>query len=160
MHRTIAVIYATTTGHTEFVADILERTLRVALPQCRIVKQRAEVTQPEDLARHEVLVLACGSWNTGNVEGQLSPAMHDLVTKRAHDVKLRGIAAAAIGLGDERYYYTARSATLLQTFLQERGATIVLPALTVINDPYDQEAKVAAWAKELAANITASAKDL
>lgn len=151
MH-TLLVIYTTTTGHTEHVIDVLERIARETSPDVRIRRQRAEQTKAEDLAQAEYLLLACGSWNTGNVEGQLSPHMHDLLVLRAKDAELRA-HAAAIGLGDERYYYTARAAEKLTEYLQTHGAQLLLPTLKIINDPFGQEAKVESWAKEMLRKI-------
>jgi flavodoxin len=153
MDRSISVIYSTATGHTEFVVDVLVKELTKELPTTRIIKQRAEVTQPGDLKKSGVLILACGSWNTGNTEGQLSPYMHDLLTVRAVTEDLKGIHAAAIGLGDERYFYTARSAEKLTEYLKDHGASLLIPTLKIINDPFDQEKKITVWATELASMI-------
>lgn len=149
MESTISVIYSTATGHTEHVVNVLTEILSKEFPVARITKQKAEMTKPEDLRKSNVLILACGSWNTGNVEGQLSPYMHDLLTVRAVGENLEGIHAAAIGLGDDRYYFTARAAEKLTEFLAGHGASMLLPTLKVINDPYGQEEKVESWAKEL-----------
>lgn len=154
VNRTLTLIYATSTGHTEFVIDTLCEALANALPDLRIIKQRAEMSTPQDLKKSDILVLACGSWNTGNVEGQLQPHMHELLTGRAADVDLKGIPAAAIGLGDERYYFTARAAEKLTQYLTDHHALLLLPTLKIINDPFDQTAKIEIWAKELASAIS------
>ncbi|MSR67350.1 hypothetical protein EXS65_00785 [Candidatus Peribacteria bacterium] len=152
--RTLTLIYATSTGHTEFVVDTLQAALGKILPDLRIIKQRAEVSTSEDLEKSDILLLACGSWNTGNVEGQLQPHMHELLTVRAAEAELKGKPAAAIGLGDDRYYFTARAAEKLTEYLIERQATLLLPTLIIINDPFDQTAKIEAWAKEFATAVS------
>ncbi len=153
MDSTISVIYSTATGHTEHVVNVLIETLSSLLPASRITKQKAEVTKPEDLRKSTVLILACGSWNTGNVEGQLSPYMHDLLMVRAAAENLKNIHATAIGLGDDRYYFTARSAEKLTEYLTSHNASLLLPTLKIINDPCGQEEKVKTWAKELTSCI-------
>lgn len=149
MTRSLYIVYTTSTGHTEFVIDTLIVALEKGTKDTRIVKQRAERTKPEDLQTADILLMACGSWNTGNVEGQLQPYMHQFVHVTAADVDLTGKPAAAIGLGDERYHYTAKAAEHLTDFLKSHGATLILPALKVINEPYDQEEKINLWATEL-----------
>ncbi len=163
VNRTLTLIYSTSTGHTEFVVDRLCTILTKRLPDLRINRQRAEVSTPEDLKKGTVLLLACGSWNTNNVEGQLQPHMHELLTIRAADADIKNMPAAAIGLGDERYFFTARAAEKLTEYLTERHAKLLLPTLKIINDPFDQTAKIEAWAKEFAdaieklpANVTHS----
>lgn len=147
--RSLSIIYTSTTGHTEFVVDTLIEALSVSITDLRIVKQRAEQTQPENLAKADLLLLACGTWNTGNTEGQLSPHMYELLLHRAQDTDLTGKLSTAIGLGDNRYHFTAKAADTLTDYLKARGATLLLPALKVINEPFNQKAKIQAWAKEL-----------
>ncbi len=154
MIRTLTIVYSSATGHTEFVVDAVENALK-GNADLRIVRRKSETTQPEDLTKADVLLLACGSWNTGGAEGQLSPYMHDLLTGRAKDADLKGKPAAAIGLGDERYYFTARAADKLTEYLQTHGAALLLPTLKIVNDPFDQTKKVSAWVKELATKIHA-----
>lgn len=151
--RTLTVLYTTASGHTEFVVDTVLGTLAKALPDMRVIKKRAESATSEDLEKAETLLLACGSWNTGNVEGQLSPYMEELLTGRAAKVSLKGKPAVAIGLGDDRYYYTARAADKLTEFLTLHGASLVVPTLKVINEPFDQVAMIESWTKEFASAL-------
>jgi len=152
MIRTLTIVYTSATGHTEFVIDTVESGLKNT-SNLRITRLRAETATPEDLSKSSVLLLACGSWNTGGTEGQLSPYMHDLLTGRGKDADLKGKPAAAIGLGDERYYFTARAADKLTEYLKTRSAKILLPTLKIVNDPFDQKKKIESWAAELATLI-------
>lgn len=148
MIRTLSIIFTTGTGHTEFVVDTVIAALSSSVPDVRIIKQRAESSQPEDMIKSDALILACGTWNTNNVEGQPSPYMFDLLVRSAKQ-ELQGIPAAVIGLGDERYFFKARAADKLTEYLQSHQATILLPALKILNEPFEQTAKMIAWAKEL-----------
>lgn len=154
MIRNLTIVYASSTGHTEFVIDTLMDVLETELKDTRILKQRAELTKPEDLTSADILVLACGSWNTGNVEGQLNPYMFDLLNNRASEIHLAGKPTAAIGLGDDRYYFTARAAEKLTDWIQASQGSILLPPLKIINEPFDQKPKIQVWAKELAVQIS------
>lgn len=152
MIRTLTIIYASSTGHTEFVIDTLINALSKE-KDIRITKQRAETSTPDNLEKADLLLLACGSWNTGGPEGQMNPWMHDLLLNKSAETNLKGVNAAAIGLGDERYHFTCRAADLLTEFLKNHGATLMLPTLKIINDPFDQAAKVTGWAIELLQKI-------
>ena len=154
MNRSLTILYSTSTGHTEFVVDTLIEALGREMNDLRITKQRAEMSKAEDLKKADLLLLTCGSWNTGNVEGQLQPYMHDLLMNRAADVELKGMPAAAIGLGDDRYHFTARAAEKLTEYLMSHGATVLLPTLKIINEPFDQKQKIEVWSKELADAIS------
>ncbi len=153
MNRSLSIIYATSTGHTEFVIDTLEAMLRQSLPELQISRKRAEVSTPEDLTKADILLLACGTWNTGNTEGQLNPFMHDFLMLRALEADLKGISAAAIGLGDDRYHFTARAGERLTDYLSKHKAVMLLPVLKIVNDPFDQIKKIEVWTKEFASTI-------
>lgn len=149
MLRTLHIVFATSTGHTEHVVDTLIAHVNEKAKDLRIVKARVERTRPEDFTSGDLLILACGTWNTGNTEGQLNPFMYDLLMNRSKDVDLQKIPGTAIGLGDDRYHFTAKAAEHLSTFIRTHNGTLLLPPLKVINEPYGQEQKVLSWADAL-----------
>lgn len=137
------IIYASTSGHTEYVVEKLAAYLTGEGHACTSV--RAEKAAPEDFAKGDVLILASGTWNTGGSEGQLNPHMALLFAKKAKEVSLSGRSCAVIGLGDDRYRYTARATEKLATFVKEKGGTAVVHPLVIINEPYGQESRVSKW---------------
>lgn len=147
--QSLHIVYASTSGHTEFVIDTLVSFLLEKEKSMSIIKQRAEETGPEDLMKGDVLLLASGTWNTGSVEGQLNPHMHALLKDRAKDMDLRGKNCAIIALGDERYFYTARAGEHLTVFIENHNGKKLLPLLRIVNEPYGQEKRVQHFAEEL-----------
>jgi len=146
-------IYASTSGHTEYVVSVLLSYLRKdGLKDSEI--QRVEQAGIEDLSRGDILLLASGTWNTGGIEGQLNPHMHDFLGKRAAKVDLHGRKLALIGLGDARYRYTCRAAAHLEAFVESHGGKLVLPTLRIVNEPYGQEAKIQKWGQKLLRNFS------
>ncbi|ALM10217.1 MAG: hypothetical protein PeribacterA2_0854 [Candidatus Peribacter riflensis] len=146
------VVYSTSTGHTEHVVDTLLPVL--IRKDVTAEKQRAEAASAEDLLKGDVLLLACGTWNTGGSEGQLHPHMHALLTDRARAVDLNKKPCALIALGDSRYYYTARATEHLMKFVREHNGTMCVDPLILIGEPYGQEEKIAAWGQKLLAKVT------
>lgn len=136
------------------MVSTLVDTLKKLLPSLRVRVQRAEGTKPEELTSEDMLILACGSWNTGNIEGQMSPYMHELLTVKAAETKLSDQKCAVIGLGDKRYHYTARAAEKMMEFVITHGGTMQLPPLKIVNEPYDQKEKIESWAKEFVHSFT------
>lgn len=153
MMRTLTIIFTTASGHTEFVVDTVTAALASLSPDLRIVRQRAETAKPEDLTKGSALLLACGTWNTNNVEGQLSPYMHELLIVRAAKEDLKKMPTAVIGLGDDRYFFTAKAADRMTEYCVSHNATLLLPALTIVNEPFDQVTKINAWAKEFSSAL-------
>ena len=145
----IHIIYASTSGNTEHVIDILQEHLQGSYPDYTVTAQRAEEAREEDLLQPDVLVLASGTWNYDSVEGYLNVHMRDLLEKRVKNIDLLGKPIAFISLGDDRYYYTGRATERFMQFAMHHNAVSCCMPLIIINDPYGQEEKVVQWAEKL-----------
>lgn len=149
----IHVIYASTSGNTEYVVEALRVALLERSPDLTIDVQRAEQTDVTDLARGDVVILASGTWNTGGQEGQLNPHMHALLLERAADVDLKGKPMAFISLGDDRYYFTTRCTEHFLRFMRTHNGKQLLPPLIIVNEPYEQEERIRKWSDKLASAL-------
>jgi flavodoxin I len=147
--RVLHIVFASTSGHTEYVVDALIESLKSIAPGWEIEETMAEKAQPQDLLTGDVLLLASATWNTGSIEGQLNPHMWGLLNDRAKTLDLAGKPCACIGLGDHRYFYTARAADHLQNYVEAHHGRLVVPMLKFIDEPYGQEEAVGAWGKQL-----------
>ena len=144
----IHIFYASTSGHTEYVTQLLEEQLHNE-KSLTVRRIRAEVARPEDLIGSDILILASGTWNTGGIEGQLNPHMHEFLLGRAKDMDLQGKKVAIIALGDDRYFYTCRAGEHLRQFVQTHGGCVLEPPLLIVNEPYGQEEQVRKWGSAL-----------
>jgi flavodoxin len=147
--RVLHIVFASTSGHTEYVVDALIESLKSTMPGWDIEQTLAEKTQPQELLSGDVLLLASSTWNTGGIEGQLNPHMWALLHEKAKTLDLAGKPCACIGLGDHRYFYTARAADHLQTYVKAHHGRLIAPTLKIINEPYGQEEAVRLWGKQL-----------
>lgn len=143
------IIFASTSGNTEYVVDTLKDQLKAAQPNLEITMQRAEEAQGEDLKKGDVLLLASATWNYDAVEGYLNMHMRELLDKRCKDTDLEGRKVALIALGDDRYYYTGRATERFMQFLMQKKAKSCTMPLLIINEPYGQEEKITKWAEKL-----------
>ncbi len=149
MAQSLHIIYASTSGHTEFVVQTLVDHLAAKAPHLNVEVQRAEAAKPEDLQRGDVLLFASGSWNTGGIEGQMNPYMHRFLHDQCGAVQLGGKKVLIIALGDERYRYLCNSGHHLRQFVMNHGGEQLGHMLKVVNEPYGQEALVQAWGDEI-----------
>jgi flavodoxin I len=147
--RVLHIVFASTSGHTEYVVDALIDSLKSITPGWEIEETLAEKAQPHDLLSGGVLLLASSTWNTGSIEGQLNPHMWVLLHDKAKTLDLAGKPCACIGLGDHRYFYTARAADHLQNYVKAHHGRLIVPTLKIVDEPYGQEEKVRAWGKQL-----------
>ncbi|MDO8648876.1 MAG: flavodoxin family protein [Candidatus Peregrinibacteria bacterium] len=145
----IHIIYASTSGHTEYVVDTLIEFLSQKTPEIAVERQRVELAKPEDLLRGDLVILGSGTWNFGGVEGQLNEYMHRYLFERAQDIDLTGKQIAFISLGDDRYYYTTRCTEKFMRFLKCSHAKMALIPLIVVNEPYGQEERIRKWGEKL-----------
>ena len=143
------IVLASTSGHTEYVVEALAGSLKSAAPRWEIEETMAEKAQPQDLLSGDILLLASSTWNTGSIEGQLNPHMWALLHEKSKALDLAGKPCACIGLGDHRYFYTARAAYHLQNFVDAHHGRLIVPTLKIIDEPYGQEETVRAWGKQL-----------
>jgi flavodoxin I len=147
--RSLHVVFASTSGHTEYVVEAFISSLKSTTPGLEIEETRAEKAQPQDLLNGDVLLLASATWNTGGIEGQLNPHMWVLLHDKAKILDLAGKQCACIGLGDHRYFYTARAADHLQHYVEAHHGRLIVPTLKIIDEPYGQEEAVRVWGKQL-----------
>ena len=147
--RAVRIVFASTSGHTEYVVDALTDSLKGITPGWEIEATRAEKMKPQDLLSGDVLLLASSTWNTGSVEGQLNPHMWVLLHDKAKTLDLARRPCACIGLGDHRYFYTARAADHLQHYVKVHHGRLIVPTLRITDEPYGQEEAVGVWGKQL-----------
>lgn len=147
--RSLHIIYASTSGHTEYVVDTLTESLISQAPSITVERQRAELTDPKDLLRGDVLILGSGTWNAGGTEGQLNMHMHALLHDRAKDLDLQGKPITFISLGDERYYFRTRCTEHFLRFQREHNGILFIPPLVLVNEPYGQEERIRQWTDKL-----------
>ena len=147
--RVLHIVFASTSGHTEYVVDALIDSLKGSTQGWEIEETIAEKTRPQDLLGGDVLLLASSTWNTGGIEGQLNPHMWVLLHEKAKTLDLVGKPCACIGLGDHRYFYTGRAADHLQDYVKAHNGRLIVPTLKIIDEPYGQEEAVRVWGKQL-----------
>ncbi len=152
----VTLIYASGSGHTEYVFDQICSALKTA--NITVTMIRAEKAQAEDIQKADVIVLGSGTWNTGGSEGQLHPYMHDLLNIRLSGMDLKAKPVAFVSLGDERYYFTTRCTEYFMKFAKQSNSKLCLPPLTIVNEPYGQEEKIAQWAGKLRDAILKNSK--
>lgn len=149
----IQIIYASTSGHTEYVVQKLVECLEGE--KCKVQSAKAEASKPDDLLKGDLLILASGTWNTGGVEGQMNPHMHEFLLTHAKDINLKGKNVMLIALGDHRYFYTCRAGEHMRNFVIKHGGTVIEPSLLIVNEPYGQEEKIEKWSTKVLSQLSA-----
>ncbi len=133
MNKTIHFIYASTSGNTEFVMDLVAQRWQKLGVNC--VLHRAEVCDVSVVKDNEFFVLATSTWD----HGTLNPFFNNLLTEMKQS-DLSKKQSAFVGLGDRRYtkYHFCAGMHELKQVWEDRGGQSVGVALTIGRDPNDE----------------------
>ena len=138
------IIFGSTTGNTEIVADKIAENLAGYETQVVYVTDAKDdaLVQGADL-----VIYGCSTMGLGELQEDFLPYYENRMTAAL----LKGKDVAVFGLGDKENYedYFCWSADILSKKVKECGANLVCEPLKVDGEPDDNEAAVVAWAKNL-----------
>ncbi len=137
----VLIVYGSTTGNTEMVAEELSDNLG----DHEVEVQDVAETSPEDLTAYDLLVLGSSTWDDGLLQPDFREFVEDL------DVDLSGKKVAIFGLGDSNYPDFCEAANILEEKVSAMKGELAVDTLRIdgFPDEPENETKVEAWAAEL-----------
>jgi flavodoxin len=149
----IHIIYASTMGHTELVAEKVSELLGNAGIENTLHK--AEVTDYSLIENNDKFIFATSTWE----HGVINPYFNQILERLSQERDLSDKIAAFIGTGSVKYeiYYFCEGAKILRkTWLEAQGGEFVQPIL-IDGLPYDKlDTLVTNWANKLIEKINES----
>lgn len=138
------IIFGSTTGNTETVANAIAENMRdydVSVVYVTDVKDDAAVKEAD------LVLYGCSTMGLGELQEDFIPYYE----KRMNSALLKGKNVAVFGLGDKENYeeYFCWSADILSKKVTDCGGNLVCEPLKVDGEPDDNTDVVAAWAKGL-----------
>jgi flavodoxin I len=124
----ILVVYASLTGNTEEMAELVAKGAEEAGAQ--VVLKNVEDVQAAALADYDGIALGAYTWGDGELPEEFEAFYDELL-----EVSLAGKPAVAFGSGDTAYAHYCLSVDLIAARLEERGAVLVAPGLKVEYGP-------------------------
>lgn len=146
----IQIVYGSNGGNTKMVCEYVAAYLTEQGHQ--VALDRAEHFDENQLSGHDLLILACSTYEHGALEDHFRYSFWP----RIQDVDLKGQKAAVIGLGDSKYDtdYNIESGRILAQYVEEHNGQLVHENLMINRCPLPQlETEVAQWVKELNSKI-------
>lgn len=142
----VLIVYGSTTGNTEMVAEQLMDCLADADP----VLQDIADTKPEDLTEYDFLVIGSSTWDDGLLQQDFRDFVGDGL-----DIDLSGKKMAIFGLGDTMYPDFCESANILEESFTDLGGKIVVDSMRIdgFPDEPENEEKVEAWCEQVKAQL-------
>lgn len=113
----------------------------------KVALQRAEMSNPKDLLKYDVCILASPTYGHGLLEGYMRKFVKGL-----KEIDLKGKPCAVIGTGDPKYeaQYHIESAATLEKILTDHGGKLLLPALRISRTPVMHlKGLIPNWTKQL-----------
>ena len=112
-----------------------------------VIVQRAEQSQPEDLKKAEVVVLASPTYGHGILEQYM-----EKFVKKLSGTDFNQQEMAVIGVGEPKYelQYHIESANILEKLIADQNGQLILPALKISGTPVRHLAGfIPKWSEQL-----------
>ncbi|MBS4172808.1 flavodoxin [Bacillus sp. FJAT-49736] len=123
--KKILIIYASMTGHTEVIAEILEQALKEE--GFKVTVKEALRTKPKEMLKYDAVLLGSYTYEGGEIGDDFMLFYEDM-----ERVNLAGKITAVFGSGDTFYEDTFCVAVdLITEKLHELGAKVVLDGLKI-----------------------------
>ncbi|PIE58517.1 MAG: flavodoxin [Desulfobulbus propionicus] len=141
------VVYGSTTGNTETVANTIGEVLQAQGVEAT-VKNVTDTTIEELGGEYDVTLLGSSTWGDDEIEFQED---FEPFYEQIGDAKqLSGKNVALFGCGDTSYEYFCGAVDKLEEAMGDLGAKIVNEPLRIDGDPGDAEGETKEWAEEVA----------
>ncbi|KUK79832.1 MAG: Flavodoxin [Microgenomates bacterium 39_7] len=137
----ILIVYGSTTGNTEMVAEQIMDLLEESSPELQDV---ADIN-PEDFGKYDLLIMGSSTWD----DGLLQADFRDFVNN--NELDLSGKKVAVFGLGDSSYPDFCEAATLLEEVVNKSGGELLLESLKLdgFPDEEENEEKIKVWCSNI-----------
>ena len=138
------IIFGSTTGNTETVADKIVETMSGYDVQVIYVTDAKDDASVQEA---DLVLYGCSTMGLGELQEDFIPYYENRMTPAL----LKGKNVAVFGLGDKENYedYFCWAADILSKKVTECGGNLVCEPLKVDGEPDDNEDAVTAWAQAL-----------
>ena len=142
----IQIVFGSNSGNTAMVCDFIGRQLQAAGHEVKI--DRGEHYPEDQLTGHDCLILACSTYEHGELEDHFKFSF----CPRIQGLDLDGQKCVVVGLGDSKYDtdYNVESAAILENYVETHNGELLMEALRINKSPLPQlETKVQKWTENL-----------
>ena len=147
----ILIIYGTTSGNTQLVAEKVCEVLSAAGHKSDT--KRVEQTDPAEMEKYDFIIWGASTYGHGVLQDYFIPFLDKL---NAAKYDLKGKRGAVIGLGDPKYdaQYHIESAAILEEAFKKHGGNLIAPALRISGSPVRHlNGIIQKWAEALTEKI-------
>ncbi|MEC1749143.1 flavodoxin [Bacillus mojavensis] len=129
----ILLVYATMSGNTEAMADLIEKGLQEA--EAEVDRFEAmDIDDAELFNDYEHIILGTYTWGDGDLPDEFLDLAEELDA-----LDFTGKTCAVFGSGDTAYEFFCGAVDTLEEKIKDRGGEIVLPSAKVEMNPEGEE---------------------
>jgi flavodoxin short chain len=145
----VLIVYGSTTGNTESVAQSLARQIKEAGHSVDSLKA-ASATADGLCKGRDLVLFGCSTWGDDEIELQ-----EDFIPlfESFDKIGASGVKTAVFGCGDEDYKYFCGAVDSIADRLAELGSNVVGGRLKINGDPDEAADAVKAWGSGVIAQI-------
>lgn len=146
--KSVLIVYGSTTGNTEYVADTLERSLLD--DGYSVVKENADSATAAGLCdKYDVILFGCSTWGDDSIELQddFIPLFDDF-----DSINASGKTFGVFGCGDSSYEYYCGAVDAIQEKLVDMGGTVV-DTLKIDGEPQSEKDNIIEWGKNIVKTV-------
>jgi len=142
----VQIVFGSNGGNTKLVCEYVGTQLESNGHAVKI--NRCEHFPETELTGHDLLILACSTYEHGQLEDHFKRAFWP----RIQNIDLNGQRCAVIGLGDSKYDtdYNVESGRILQHYVETHNGELIQKSLMINKSPLPQlENTVHEWVQNL-----------
>ena len=140
------IVYGSTTGNTEYVAEVAERVLAETGTSVTLLNA-ADASAKGLCDGYDLVLFGCSTWGDDSIELQddFIPLFDDF-----DSINAKGKKVAVFGCGDSGYTYFCGAVDAIEQRLDGLGAKVV-DTLKIDGDPHSEKDEIEAWTKRVVA---------
>ncbi|WP_338444274.1 flavodoxin [Bacillus spizizenii] len=129
----ILLVYATMSGNTEAMADLIEKGLREAEVEADRF-EAIDIDNAQLFNDYDHIIMGTYTWGDGDLPDEFLDLAEDM-----DEIDFSGKTCAVFGSGDTAYEFFCGAVDTLEAKIKERGGEIVLPSVKIENNPEGEE---------------------
>lgn len=142
------IVYGSTTGNTEYVAEVAERVLSGKGFEVKMLNASSATAQGL-CDGYDVVLFGCSTWGDDSIELQddFIPLFDDF-----GQIGASGKHTAVFGCGLSSYEYFCGAVDAIEEKLNGMGAKVI-DTLKIDGDPQAEKSEIESWAARVAASL-------
>ncbi|WNV81188.1 flavodoxin [Bacillus atrophaeus] len=128
----ILLVYATMSGNTEAMADLIEKGLKDA--EAEVDRYEAMDIDAELLNDYDHIIMGAYTWGDGDLPDEFLDIADEM-----EELNFAGKKFAVFGSGDTSYEFFCGAVDTLEEKIKERGGEVILPSIKIEMNPEGEE---------------------